>query len=75
VSRPTIPKWPVSAEGRLKRRRSPASAQSPRAVRVSMPRRHRSRAIVSAQGEEGQSTSTSRSQASRRCCRERTAQT
>jgi hypothetical protein len=53
--------------GMGERSKSPVSAHSPTAARVSRPRKHRSRAIVSAQGLSGASSSRVASTLSRRC--------
>ena len=45
----TIPRNPDSSAGLAKRLKLPISAHSPAAVSVSIPRKHRSRAIVSAE--------------------------
>ena len=53
----TSPRKLISCAARAKRAKSPTSAHSPTALSVSMPRRQRNRATVSAHGEPGTSSS------------------
>ena len=69
----TRPRKPASWFGLANRAKSPTSAQRPIAARVSIPRKQRRRAIVSAHGLSGATSPRTRSSASRRWARASTA--